>query len=441
MKFNYIIFLLFASFKVNICAFINSKYIKDLSNIAEFELELKKSNITSGMILIYSTGCGHCHHFLPTYESLAKKYNNKLNFFAMSVYSDYHKRMPRTWGVPFILFFSDGYFYNFKPRRTFDHLSSIIENNYLQKCKQITYKNIENVYYNIFIKEEKYNNLIIGFFDDRSDKEIKNFRKENDLLNDEYLGLCYVCKDFSEIQESEKNASLFKFIENNMIIGYLKNNISKIFKWDNIQDENNTYVNYEKFIKQELKSNYIEINEENKKYLINFLRNKKSLIFSYKTNNEKNLYENYINEKSNINGYKINFVLYNLSNFNESIFNNINDDGIYEIDEELNLVKKYNNIDELKNEIIKKYMIFIANNNPINKNNELLIPEVKKESKEQESNEPIELFNYDLFFEVLEKICVILFTIVLTMALFFLYYNIYYKKVDQELINLYQNTK
>ena len=86
-------------------------------------------------------------------------------------------------------------------------------------------------------------------------------------------------------------------------------------------------------------------------------------------------------------------------------------------------------------------MIFIANNNPINKNNELLIPEVKKESKEEESNEPIELFNYDLFFEVLEKICVILFTIVLTMALFFLYYNIYYKKVDQELINLYQNTK
>ena len=437
MKFNYIIFLFFTLFTVNICAFINSKYIKDLSNIAELDLELKKSNITSGMILIYSTGCGHCHHFLPTYELLANKYNNKLLFFAMSVYSDYHKRMPRTWGVPFILFFSDGYFYNFKPRRTFEHLSSIIENNYLQKCKQITYKNIENVYYNIFMKDKKYNNLIIGFFDDKSEEEIEKFRKENDLLNEEYLGLCYVCKDFCEIKESEKNASLFKFIENKMIIGYLKNNVTKIFKWDNIKNDNNTYINYEKFIKDELKSNYIDINEENKKYLINFLRNKKSLIYSYKKNDEKNLYENYIDEISNITKYKINFVLYNISNFNKSLFNNISEDGLYEIDEELNFINKYINIVALKNEVIKKYKINNTNNNTIN---ELLIPEVKKENKEEESNEPTELFNYDLFFEVLEKICVVLFTIVLTMALFFLYYNIYYKKVDQELINLYQNT-
>ena len=437
MKFNYIIFLFFTLFTVNICAFINSKYIKDLSNIAELDLELKKSNITSGMILIYSTGCGHCHHFLPTYELLANKYNNKLLFFAMSVYSDYHKRMPRTWGVPFILFFSDGYFYNFKPRRTFEHLSSIIENNYLQKCKQITYKNIENVYYNIFMKDKKYNNLIIGFFDDKSEEEIEKFRKENDLLNEEYLGLCYVCKDFGEIKENEKNASLFKFIENKMIIGYLKNNVTKIFKWDNIKNDNNTYINYEKFIKDELKSNYIDINEENKKYLINFLRNKKSLIYSYKKNDEKNLYENYIDEISNITKYKINFVLYNISNFNKSLFNNISEDGLYEIDEELNFINKYINIVALKNEVIKKYKINNTNNNSIN---ELLIPEVKKENKEEDSNEPTELFNYDLFFEVLEKICVILFTIVLTMALFFLYYNIYYKKVDQDLINLYQNT-
>ena len=440
MKFNYFIFIFLTLFTINICAFINSKYIKDLSNLAEFDLELKKSNITSGMILIYSTGCGHCHNFLPTYEFLAHKYKNKLHFFSMSVYSDYHKRMPRTWGVPFILFFSDGYFYNFKPQRTSAHLSSIIENNYLQKCKQITYKNIENVYYNIFIKEEKYKNLIIGFFDDKSEEEMKYFRKENNLLNEEYLGLCYVCKDFGEIKDNEKNASLFKFVENNMIIGYLKNNISKIFKWDNIQDDNNTYINYVKFIKDELKSNYIDINEENKKYLINFLRNKKSLILSYKTNDGKNLYENYIDEISNITEYKINLILYNISNFNKSLFNKINEDGLYEIDEELKFIQKYNNFDELKNEIFKKYNIYNTNIT-INKINELLIPEVKKENKEEENDEITEPFNYDLFFEVLEKICIILFTLVLTMALFFLYYNIYYKKVDQELINLYQDTK
>ena len=440
MKLNYFIFLLLTLFTLNYCSFINSKYIKDLSNIAEFDLELKKSNITSGMMLIYSTGCGHCHHFLPTYDMLAHKYNNKLLFFAMNVYSDYHKRMPRTWGVPFILFFSDGYFYNFKPRRTIDFLSSIIENNFLPKCKQITYKNIENVYYNIFMKDKKYNNLIIGFFDDRADEEIKNFRKENDLLTDEYLGLCYVCKDFNEIKENEKNASLFKYIENNIIVGYLRENISKIFKWDNIKDNNNTYINYEKFIKEDLKSNYIDLNEENKKYLINFLRNKKSLIFSYKINEGKNLYENFINEISNVTKNKINYVLYSISNFKENIFNKINEDGLYEIDEELNFIQKYNNLDELKNKIFNEKNIN-QTNNTINKINELLIPEVKKENKEEESEEPNNFFNYDLFFEILEKICVVLFTVVLTMALFFLYYNIYYKKVDQELINLYQNTK
>ena len=425
-------------FSFNCCSFINSKYIKDLSNIAQFDLELKKSNITSGMMLIYSTGCGHCHNFLPTYDLLAHKYNNKLLFFAMSVYSDYHKRMPRTSGVPYILFFSEEYFYNFKQRRTFDVLSSIIENNYLPKCKQITYKNIENVYYNIFMKEEKYKNLIIGFFDENSEKEIKKFRNENNLLNEEYLGLCYVCKDFNEIKENEKNASLFKYIENKMVVGYLKNNISKIFKWDNIINENNI-TNYEKFIKEDLESNYFDINEENKKYLINFLRNKKSLIFSYKTNDEKHLYGNYINEISNITKYKINYVLFNISNFNTSLFNQINENGLYEINEELYFIHKYNNYDELKkSKIFKEHNTSNSNYTNI-LNNELLIPEVKKEIKNEENDESDE-FNFVLFFQILEKICVVLFTVVLSMALFFLYYNIYYKKVDQELINLYQNS-
>ncbi len=181
--------------------------------------------------------------------------------------------------------------------------------------------------------------------------------------------------------------------------------------------------------------NFLSINYYNRSESIKKKNNKKKKII--KKNDEKNLYENYIDEISNITKYKINFVLYNISNFNKSLFNNISEDGLYEIDEELNFINKYINIVALKNEVIKKYKINNTNNNSIN---ELLIPEVKKENKEEESNEPPELFNYDLFFEVLEKICVILFTIVLTMALFFLYYNIYYKKVDQELINLYQNT-
>ena len=433
MKINYIIFLLFILFSLRLCGFITSPYIKDLSGISEFDSELKKSNITTGMMLIYSTGCGHCHHFLTTYEILAQKYNNKLLFFAMSVYSDYHKRMPRTWGVPFILFFSDGYFYEFKKRRSIEELTDVIENNYLPKCKHITYKNIENVFYNFFMKNKKYNNLIIGFFEENSNDEINNFRKENDLLGDEKIGLCYVCKDFNDNQEKDKNGSLFKYIENKIVVGYLRNNNSKIFKWDNKKDENNRYFNYENFINEDLKSYFIDINGESKNYLINFLRNKFNLIFSYKTNEEKIEHKNYIDQILNNTENKINFVLYNFSNFEGGAFEFINQSGFYEIDEELLFKYKYNNFDELKNKFFKDIDKNHTNNTLIN--NELLIPEVTKENKTDDEDLE-DFFNYDYFFQILEKICVVLFTIVLTLAVFFFHYNVFYKKVDQNLIKL-----
>ena len=433
MKFNYIIFLLFTLLSLNNCGFITSPYIKDLSSVSQFDSELKKSNITTGMMLIYSTGCFHCHSFLKTYETLAQKFNNKLLFYAMSVYSDYHKRMPRTWGVPYILFFSDGYFYEFKKRRSIEELTNIIKNNYLPKCKLITYKNIENVYYNYFMTNKKYNNLIIGFFEENSNDEINNFRKENDFLGDEKIGLCYICKDFNENQEKNKNGSLFKYIENKFIVGYLRNNNSKIFKWDNKKDENDSYFDYEKFINEDLKSDYIDINDESKKYLINFLRNKINLIFSYETNEEKIEYKNYINQIVNNTEKKINYVLYNFSNFKENTFKFINQSGFYEIDEELNFKYKYNS-DELKNKFFKELDKNSTNNTIIN--NELLIPEVKKENTTEYDEDSEDFFNYDYFFQILEKICVVLFTIVITIAVFFFHYNAFYKKVDQELIKL-----
>ena len=229
MKLNNILIIFVSIFSFNICAFINSEYIKDLSSISDFDNELKKSNISTGMMLIYSVHCVHCHNFLSTYQLLAQKYNKNVLFFAMSAYSDYHKRIPKSWGVPYILFFSEGYFYPFKGRRTFEELSSILENNYLSRCKIITYKNIENVYYNIFLKNNEYENLIIGFFESFDKESIKDFREENKLFTEKSIGLCYVCSDFNENQN--KNASLFRYIESNIIVGYLRNNISKIFLW------------------------------------------------------------------------------------------------------------------------------------------------------------------------------------------------------------------
>ena len=436
MKENFIIYFFFIIFSLSKSAFIDSNYIKDLSSISAFDQELKKTKLSTGMMLIYSTGCGHCHHFLSTYKLLAEKYNNKILFFAMSVYSDYDKRMPRTYGVPYILFFSDGYFYPFKGRRSYEILSSIIENDYLPKCKTITYKNIEYVYYNIFMKNNEYNNLIIGFFDKNSLDNINNFRESNNLLTDESVGLCYVCNDFNEIQN--RNESLFKFIGNNIIVGYLRNNISKIYLWDN-NDKNKKYYNYEKFINEDLKSDYIDINENNKKYLINFLRNKNNLIFSYGTNAEKVEYQNYINEIKNFTKFQINYVLYSFSNFNENIFDSINKSGLYEINGELHLINKFNNIIELKNKIFNQFNK--SNINYSNINNKLLIPDVKKENNTENEEEDGDVFDFDFFFEILEKICVILFTLVLTMAIFFFNYNRYYKKVDQNLLNYYSNIK
>ena len=146
MKMNLLLIIFFTIVSLNVCGFITSEYIKDFSSVREFDLELKNSDLKTGMMFIYSTYCGHCHNFLKTYESLAKMYNKKLLFYAMSVYSDYSKIMPRTSGTPYILFFSDGYFYPFKGKRSFEYISSILEKNYLPRCKHITYKNIENVY-------------------------------------------------------------------------------------------------------------------------------------------------------------------------------------------------------------------------------------------------------------------------------------------------------
>ena len=173
--------------------------------------------------------------------------------------------------------------------------------------------------------------------------------------------------------------------------------------------------------------------------LINFLRYKNSLLFSYKTNDEKKIYKNYIDEIKYITEYKINFVLYNFLNFMDNKFDFINESGLYEINGELNLINKFNTFEELKNKIIKDFNKTYFKNEK-NKN-ELLMPDLTNETNINDNGESDDKFDYDFFFKVLEKICVVLFTIVSTMAVFFFNYNIYYKKVDKNLLDYYNNQK
>ena len=46
-----------------------------------------------------------------------------------------------------------------------------------------------------------------------------------------------------------------------------------------------------------------------------------------------------------------------------------------------------------------------------------------------------DVFLEELFFKILEKICVVLFTIVITFAMFSGIHSIYYSKVDKELVD------
>ena len=462
MKFIYILLIILNIFSFNSCLFKNSKHIKELPNVATLDSELKNSNITIGMMLIYSVHCGHCHTFAETYEKIAEKYNQSMLFFAMKVNTDYHKRMPSTWGVPYILFFSDGYFYQHKRRRSFDEISRTIEKYYLTRCREITYNNIENVYYNVFMNNEKkyYNNLIIGYFDENSNNDIENFKMSTNLMCPECVGLCYICKDFNENKNT--NNTLLKYIKSHIIVGYLHNNNSKIFLWDsknknnsNDIESNDQLVNndlqlenfnpvihkyYEDFINNDLKLDYFNIDKKEKIYIINFLRNKNNLFFSYLTNEEKQIYENNINELIKISDKKLisfyNLVLYNYTEVQDDKLEYIKAKGIYEINQELNLTNEYNNFEEIKNKIIKE----IDNNKTQHEiNNVPLIPEVKKEEKDLENQNPNNILYDDLFFKFLEKICVVLFTIVITFAVFFGIHYKYYNKVDKELI--YWNNK
>ena len=107
----------------------------------------------------------------------------------------------------------------------------------------------------------------------------------------------------------------------------------------------------------------------------------------------------------------------------------------------MNISYKYNNYEELKNKIMEKYNS--SKNYEINYNP--LIPEVKKEDKDSFENQTPDVddeeFFGDLFFKILEKVCVILFTIVITFALFFGLHYKYYRKIDQDKLNRNKNRK
>ena len=129
-------------------------------------------------------------------------------------------------------------------------------------------------------------------------------------------------------------------------------------------------------------------------------------------------------------------VLYKYLEFKNNSLWNITEKGIYEIDDNFKKTKKYKKIEIIKNKLIHEYNL---TKEKYEQNYKPLIPELNEDEKNsfenQNSNED-DSFLVDIFFKLLEKICVVLFTIVFTFAVFFTIHFKYYKNVNMEHINL-----
>lgn len=169
------------------------------------------------------------------------------------------------------------------------------------------------------------------------------------------------------------------------------------------------------------------------------MNNKNNLIFAYKSDNEKNLYEGNINDLLKLSNNtilnKYNLVLYNFGEIQHNIkFNNIASNGIYEISKDLNQTNSIDNLGKIEK-------LFKGNNTKkqnFEVNNKPFIPQVKDDDRIANQN-PNDIFDEVKFFKILEKICVVLFTIVLTFAQFFVIYFKYYSKIDENLLHRNNN--
>ena len=96
-------------------------------------LALKNNeNMTGGnnkiqMILYKSTTCGHCNNFIPTWNTLQKKYENKYEFITFDAMENKDK-FEDIVGVPTIKFSDKGIIREYNGGRSLDELSELLDN-------------------------------------------------------------------------------------------------------------------------------------------------------------------------------------------------------------------------------------------------------------------------------------------------------------------------
>ena len=421
MKKIFRILILYNLLLLYFCFLQKSEFITDITSSKHFEKELKNSGKISGLILIYSTWCHFCKDFSYTFVKLAEKFHYQLFFYAMSDKTDYKRIFSDVTGYPTIYFYKNGNFTKNQGSRSFETLSNIIEENYLKKCREIKYIEIEEIYNNKYLNEDKYRNLLIGFFQNEEYINIYDSMTSNYL--NKYIDFCYYCTDYETYKNSSNNYNIKEYINDNNI----KDNI--ILSFNKIKGNNLFYLNnndsfikngYYLFIYNNTINSYEDINKENKLNLLDLINNKFFIIFVYNSTEQKIIYEEIANKLYNMNSRKgknvFNYFLFN-KNVTYKKFKEMKENCIYLIDDNF---KKYVKLDKI--DIIEEI---------IHKNNMRLKKDVENSIKYIfDNNQIIYLNDYSIY----KYISLIIFLILMISCLF---YKIFVKYIKNEKYTIY----
>jgi thiol-disulfide isomerase/thioredoxin len=416
MKKLYRIVILFNIFFIHICFIENSEYIKDISSCKQLEKELKNTQKESGMLLIYSSWCGHCQTFSKTYVKLAEKYNYQLFFYAMAESTDYDQKFKDVTGYPTIFFYKNGKFISNKGGRSFETLSAKIEEDYITECRQIDYSEINKIYNDKYMNNDIYRNLLIGFFKDDEYINMYNSISFNYLKT--YIDFCFYCSDYEEhLNETDIIIDLNDIKENNIVSFNKIKGINSFYLNNNDSYIKNDYII---FIHNKVINSYEDINSDNKIFLLNLVKNKLSLIFVYKSLEQKNTFEDIANKLYSKNSRKnkkiINYFLFDV-NVKYDKFKELRENGIYLIDKEFKKMIELFDLDTIE-EIIQKNNMRLKNDV-----NSLI-------KKLFDNNDNLYLNDYSIY----NYISLLIFVIIIA---FYLFYKIFLKYIKTGKYTIY----
>ena len=309
------IFIIFSNIY---CLFDNIKYMNSSLDAVDTYNRIVKSQKLS-LVLIYSEGCPHCRRFEPDYIKLSEDYHSVVNFYLLPSKSNYKEKF-KIRGVPTVFIFNGKKFIEHKGHNKYDIISYILENDYLKKCKEITYNFLFNQNNNslLFNENEKTNqNLIIGYFpddntyyseDDNAKKLNKLIRKKtfDNFLNktQKKISLIDNCYYIRELSNDENN----NILDEGSVLTISKTKGINIFKgynyifMDNEENDENYYderINdigyaYSKFLNDKIKDYYIEITDSRMASKLKTFVKRNVIFFVYKNENEKKEYINQI---------------------------------------------------------------------------------------------------------------------------------------------------